>query len=268
MPPQVFSNPNAEAYVTSNYEFARFKQYLASPGDIFESAEGCRAIGLGPDSDISRLVVGYYDPQVPGSSMALVTLSPGRSFAAPISAIPISGAYQPSGRPGKILLWSEDKYDPDFRPTINPDNKFVFEPPFVDIIQYFADPPESIEGMRADKEYYYQFLPGPVTAATGRVDVAVPFYGRRYAYIRIENPQDTFTVSIYGVDFQNDGGAADPAIGLMASFALANGVSAQRIVLASTMGLHDYLMISFVPDVDPGDPFPVYLTIRVSDKEQ
>lgn len=267
MPPQLYRNPNAEAYVTGNFEFARFRQYLASAGDIFESAEGCRAIGLGPDSDISRVVVGYYDPQVPGSSMGLATLTPGRSFAVPISAIPISGAYQPSGQSGKILLWSEDKYDADFRPSGNVNDKFVYEPPLIDIIQYFADPPESIEGMRADKEYYYQFLQGPV-AVGRRVDVAIPFYGRRYAYIRIENPQDQFAVQIWGVDFQNDGGAADPAISLMASFNVANGASAQRIVLASTMGLHDYLMIQFSPTVDPGDPFPVYLTVRVSDKEQ
>ena len=60
-----YPQPNADQYAINGYQYFRLNTLLSSPGDIYESAQSALAIALGPESDISRVAVAYYDDQVP-----------------------------------------------------------------------------------------------------------------------------------------------------------------------------------------------------------
>jgi hypothetical protein len=271
MPTPDFEQPNSNSYVLGGYSFMRLKQYLSSPGDIFESEQSCYALGLGPDSDISRVQIAYFDSQEGGSSIfvntsgslqSLMTLTPDRPFAGLINALNGSSRYAPSGVPGRILISSADKYDPEYLPsTFNAGNdRVVFEPPQIDVIQYFAPPPQVL-GLRSDKEYYYDSLPG----AADDCYLLVPFYGRKYASIVIQNNTVVdLTTTIFTVDFQISE-IAPPEIQQVAPFLQAAGTSTQQILRAAANGLHDYLLLQFDPGGGGGGGADVACKIVVSD---
>lgn len=261
MPTPVFSNPDFAAYVTQSFEFGRINQYLASAGDIFEASVSCKAVGLGPNSDLSRVQVGYFDPQVPDSSMALGLITPARALALPLPATPVTGRYQPQQTPGRILIWSGDRYDSTYDPSGA--GPLVFERPIIDVVQYFADPPESIEGQRADKEYYYARM--PAFGGDNSLFLLIPFYGRRYACCNFENAAGVdVAITISGLDFVITP-ASFPLTQLIAPFTLSDGSASQQIIRAATHGIHDYLQIQFNPTGDPGPGVFGSVRIQVSD---
>lgn len=175
-----YVQPDVDRYVLGGYSFFRMKQELASPGDIFESPQSAHAFALGPDSDISRVNVGYYDEQI-SQFLNQFTITPQRSFVNEIVAFNKTKSYAPSQVPARTLIWPAEIYDSTFRPNgfVPGDDGLVFEPPVIDILQCFQPTP-SISSQRADKTYYYELVP------FGTSDICyflVPFYGRRAAFV-------------------------------------------------------------------------------------
>jgi hypothetical protein len=182
----VYRQPNVDKYAINGYSFLRLNQKLASPGDIFESPQGAHAFAIGPNSDVSRVNIAYFDEQLPETYLNKITISPQRSFAELITAFNDTKNYSPSKVPARILIWPAEIFDQTFRPPgFDADNNgLVFEQPEIDIIQAFAPAP-GILGARVDKTYYYDTIPFP---GEGIISYAlVPYYGRRYASIQIQN---------------------------------------------------------------------------------
>lgn len=206
-----YIQPNVDKYALNGYSFLRLRQKLASPGDIFESPQGGHAFALGPNSDISRVNVAYFDEQVPTTFLNQVTVSPQRSFVELITAFNKTKNYAPSDVPARILIWPAEIFDQTFRPpgfdAVN--NGLVYEQPEIDIIQAFAPAP-GISGIRVDKDYYYDTLPFPGTGTL--CYLLIPYYGRRYASIQIQNRSHAnatptviagkLNVSISGINFR------------------------------------------------------------------
>jgi hypothetical protein len=273
----LYKQPNTDQYALQGYSFLRLKQLLATPGDIFESQQGAHAFALGPDSDISQVNVGYYDGQVT-DFFSQFTLTPQRAFESLITAFNKTKLYAPSKVPARILIWPAEIYDSTYLPigfTPNSD-QLVFEPPAIDILQFFSPPP-SISSVRADKTYYYDILP------FGNDDcyVALPFYGRRYASIVMHNSSADMTcqVSVKGVNFRISEDAA-LEIPLLTAFTLGFAESTSRVVTANydsrigeappltnaNAGLFDYLLLQFNPAGGPAvDPVDISLRVVVSD---
>jgi hypothetical protein len=215
----VYRQPNVDKYVTNGYSFLRLKQELASPGDIFESPQGAWAFALGPDSDISQVNIAYLDEQVPETFLNMLTITPQRSFVNFITAFNNTKNYSPSKAQAKTLIWPSEIYDSTFRPPgFDEENDgLVLETPIIDIIQCFSPTP-SIQSQRADKTYYYDTLP---FKSSNICYLLIPYYGRRYASIAIQNTSHDeedptliagkLNVQISGINFRiSEGGSALP----------------------------------------------------------
>jgi hypothetical protein len=161
--------PNPDQYAINGYKFFRLNTPLISDGDMYESAQGAQGFAIGPDSDISKVNIGYFDDQVP-RLLNQIAITPERAFPGLILARNES-SYQPSGRPGRILIWSDELYNPTWSPSfIDIAGRIDFEVPVMDIVQYFAPAASSMNSGRNDKEYWYEFINAPFTdpvAGTG-----------------------------------------------------------------------------------------------------
>ncbi len=169
-----FPQPNSNDYATGGYKFFRLNTLLVSPGDMYESEQSGLALAVGPQSDIANVNVAYFDDQVP-DFMQFTQIAPTRAFVGRVDARN-EAKYSPAQRPGRIFLWSDDIYDPNFRPrgfsAVN--DRIQFVAPRLDVIQYF-DQPGTLGPARADKTYQFQNY-----IVSGTLYIVVPFYGRKY----------------------------------------------------------------------------------------
>lgn len=261
-----YPQPSADQYCIKGYQIFRLNTPLASPGDIYESAQSCHAMAVGPESDIANVNVAYFDDQRAGTFMSSTVISPQRAFVGRVDARN-EATYAPSGRPGKVLFWSNDIYDPDYRPIaipapFDPDDDLIeFVPPQLDVIQYFK-PIQSLGPARIDKEYVFQNYP-----IASRFYLVIPYYGRKYAFVEFTNKAgvDPNTFGIVGLNYaitQND--SPNPyhqETALRAAAVVAAGAQVIRRITAAADGMFDALVFSFT------NPGPAPLRIVVSDTE-
>lgn len=164
--------PNFDQYALNGYKFARLNTPLISDGDIYESQQGAQGFAIGPDSDISKVNIAYFDDQVP-RFMNQVAITPERSFPG-FFAARNEVDYVPSNRPGRILIWSDELYNNTWLPTaFEVGSRIDFEVPVLDVIQYFAPAAQAMNSGRNDKEYWYDFISPPFVGpilATGTGD--------------------------------------------------------------------------------------------------
>lgn len=260
-----YPQPQATPYVTDNYGFFRLNTPLSSPGDIYESDQGGYAFCIGPDSDIANVNMAYFDDQV-ATFMQRVTISPTRSFVGGLFARN-EARYAPAQRPGRLLFWADDIYDPNFRPrAFNPDTDSIeFVAPQLDIVQYFA-PQASVIPPRRDKEFVFQNF---IVPSGGKLYLVVPYYGRKYGYVDFtnRNSTQTNTFGITAVNYaitQDDSGNPyhqETTIHAPASVA-ANGGTVTQIINAGTTGVFDALVFSF------SNSGPAPLRIMTSDESR
>lgn len=248
-----YPQPDANQYAIKGYPFFRLQTPLVSPGDIYESEQGALALALGPESDVARATVYYYDDQL-ATRMNAVDISQDRLLAGKIFARN-DALYIPSQRKGRILIAVDNLYDPLWRPrSFSVDNDAIeFVNPILDVLQYFSDPP-NIAPQRADKRYLFQdfdFIPGD-----GSFYLVLPYWGRRYAYIQLQNASNTgdvATVSVLGVNYAitDDSVPVNAELfhqqtTLLPATNLAQGVHLTNplIVTAGTQGMFDAIVIS------------------------
>jgi hypothetical protein len=263
-----YPQPNADQYSINGYQYFRLNTLLSSPGDIYESAQSGLSLALGPDSDISKVDVAYFDDQVP-TFMQRTSIGPERSFAGRMDARN-EVTYQPAARPGRVLFWASDLYDPAFRPAgfnILTD-QFNVVAPRLDVLQYFQAP-ASLSTQRNDKTYNFQNI---VTGAIATADtwLMLPYWGRRYAMIELTNKApDVTAFALYGINFAisiNSAGFHQQTE-LVPDSPLIAGAQLKKIVRASVDGMFDMLLMRF-HRVNPNlVPLEGPVRVYVSDKE-
>lgn len=262
-----YPQPDANNYSNSGQSFFRLNTELISDGDIYDSPQGTHGLAIGPDSDISKVNIAYYDEQV-ARFMNQVSISPSRPFPGNIAARN-DAVYAPSSRPGRILIWPDELFNEDFRPSdFDPGScRLDAITPVLDVVEYFS-PLALSNGQRNDKEYYFQNL-----AWQGlRYYILIPYYGRRYANVIISNEtDDEFTVSGFGVIYKQkaDSGLTGVEIPVIASTVFSVFEENQFEIKASSEGMFDALYFKFEATSAPVLPIgesPV--RIRVSDTER
>lgn len=259
-----FPQPQATPYAVNNYGFFRLNTPLSSPGDIYESDQGGHAFCVGPNSDIANVNMAYFDDQVP-TFMQVMTISPNRSFTGLINARN-DAKYAPAQRPGRIMFWSDDIYDPNFRPhAFATGDAIQFVPPLLDLVQYFT-PLASVVPPRINKEFVFQNYVVP----SGHVlYIVMPYYGRRYAFVNFTNRNNvsanTFGISAVNYAITDDsGGSGTPyhqETSILAPTSVGVGASVRQVITATANGMFDALIFSLTN----GGPAP--LRVDVSDQD-
>jgi hypothetical protein len=193
--------------VQNGQAYWRLFTELSSSGDIYESEQSARAFVIGPDSDIARVKVVYYDVQNPNIASEVI-VSVDKPFIGRIDALG-SQQYQ-SGDGARILISHADISVPvgdnPFRPpTANPSPLATIETvqPFIDLIQYINEVPSFI-APRTDKVYQF----GQLTNITDDQQwFLVPFYGRRFGDVSVKTLGTTsgttpaIDIFVYGINF-------------------------------------------------------------------
>lgn len=248
-----YPQPNADQYAIKGYQFFRLNTLLTSPGDIYESAQSGHGLAIGPESDLANVNVAYFDDQVE-TFMQRTTISPLRALVGRVDARN-EAVYVPANRTAKILFWSADIYDPNYRPistpqAFNPALDIInFVPPRLDVIEYFK-PQSSLTPGREDKSYAFQNY--PLVAIPGKYYLVVPYYGRKYCYVEFTNRDALFsnTFGIVGLNYaitQDDVSSPTPyhqETTLRAPAAVVAGGQATRIITAGVDGMFDALVLN------------------------
>jgi len=257
-----YPQPDADKYATGGYQFFRLNTLLSSPGDIYESSQSGLGFAVGPDSDIANVNVAYFDDQV-DTFMQFAVISPNRALVGRLDARN-EASYAPAGRPGKILFWSDDIYDPNFRPrAFVSGDKIEFVAPRLDVLEYFISPP-SLGPARQDKSFVFQ----DYSVITGTLYIVVPYYGRKYCFTQFtnRNATDPTTYGISAVNYAiTQDGSPNPyhqETVIHAAATVTSGNSVTQIITAKNQGTFDALIFS----VTNAGPAP--LRIVMSDQDQ
>ncbi len=249
-----YFQPNADEASNKGYEFFRLNTLLSCPGDIYESSQSARALMLGPDSDIANVKVAYFDEQKSPTFVNKILLTAQRPFSGRIDARNES-LYMPGARPGKLLVWSADFYDPNYQPSVyGVGDSLATITPRLDVIEYFQN--ANVTVGRSDRVYQFQELALPANTAY----IVLPYYGRKSASIRLDNrTSGDVDYSIFGVNyFDNETGQAVETQ-IVAVSTLATGTQALKVIKESVDGMFDALYISVHADT-PDGPTPLNIT--------
>lgn len=262
--------PNPDQYALNGYKFFRLNTPLISDGDMYESQQGAQGFAIGPDSDISKVNIAYFDDQVP-RFLNQVAITPERAFPGFIAARNEVN-YVPSNRPGRTLIWSDELYNPTWDPSfIDTEGRIDFEVPVMDVVQYFAPSAQAMNQGRNDKEYWYDFIaaPPPPLGTPNAWTVVLPWYGRRYFSLTWQNMQPVpVSLLLLGLHYK-PGTASTAAI----QTPLFSGVippftgSDTHILRASTVGTFDALAVGFL-GLAIDRTIQSTIRIRTSDREQ
>ena len=265
-----YPQPDADKYSIGGQKFWRLNTPLSSDGDIYESQQGAGGFAIGPDSDIAKVNIAYFDDQVEGF-MNQIAISPGRPFAGTMYARN-EALYVPSKRPGRFLIWPDDLYDSTWRITgdfnVDPNNRIDFITPVLDVVQYFS--PIGLNAGRNDKKYQYNTIPVPDVG--GIYVLVVPYYGRRYANFFFSSTVGPLSeVAIYGLNYSQSGDIPFPdnLKALRAHAAVAANAPFNDEILASTDGMYDALVIKITPGNGTfTNVSPIQMRIVTSDQEK
>lgn len=262
-----YPQPLAQVAVASGLGYFRLNTPLVSDGDMYESTVGCHALAIGPESDIAKINVAYWDDTQPGN-MNIAIVDPAHPFIGAIFAHNEKGAvYSAAGMttmvPGRILIWPFELFNP-VTPAPPIGGRVDIITPVLDIIQYFA-PPSGLPTQRNDKTFQFQDFPWP--AAGVNYQLVVPFYGRRYAAIEFLNHGDQdISVVISGLNYyytsSNDGAMRTI---LRVPTVVAPDGRLTEIISALTDGMYDTLLFEFDAAATPALGSETPLKIAVSD---
>ncbi len=261
--------PNADQYSINGYKFFRLNTLLTSDGDIYESAQGAQGFAIGPDSDISKVNIGYFDDQVE-RFLNQVAISPGRAFPG-IVAARNDAVYVPANRPGRILIWPDEIYNPTYMPDFGVDvaGRIDFEVPVLDVAQYFAPGGLSMNDGRNDKEYWYDFIPYPAInpGETAAWALILPWYGRRLATATwLNGGAGPVTFDIAGLHYKPGTANTAAVRSPLRTAAVAGSAVQTEIILASNDGTYDALEFRFT-GTNASRLVQSTLRIRTSDRE-
>ncbi len=254
-----YPQPSSDDYAVGGSGFFRLLTTLTSPGDIYESEQSGHALALGPLSDVANVNVAYFDAQVP-TFVNQTQVGPPRSFVGAINKL--TDFYAPAQRPGRILLWPSDLYDPTFIPQdFDPNNaSLTFITPVLDVIQYFS-PQSSLVPQRNDKTFRFPALD---VTGVGEQFLVIPYWGRKYACCRIFNQNSgTFAEWIVkGITYYPNASNKAMETPIDSATNIPAGEQHTTLVRAGVHGMFDALLIIIAPDseVFEAAPFEVIVS--------
>lgn len=247
-----FPQAIASQEVIEGQQFFRLYTELQSGGDIYEVDTSALAFVIGPQSDLARVRVTYYDPSAPNQVTSFV-VSVDDPFIGRVDALG-NTQYPVSKAPARILVTPEDLYEPLALAELAGSFEQTVAPVRMDLLSYLS-PPTAVPGKRAD-----YIVSGRITIpdsgdGTGGVQLALPYYRRKYAAINMGNfTPDDYTYSILGVSFTTDksGASYQTLVTQLAAGTFNNSAFAETAeIKASTDGMWDFLTIQLSgPDVD------------------
>lgn len=169
-------NP-ATLAVTRGQEYFRLTERILSVGAIFTIDQSLKAVVIGPQSELSELVLNYYDPQEPGSQNQVI-VTPGTPFIGRIDALGAT-TFPVSGNPAVITAF------PNQATTVAvPVPNIV--PPLLDVLFYFSDP-SNVTLRRANffsrqRFNYLDTVPGDFENVA-----LLPYFGRQKGSVQFNN---------------------------------------------------------------------------------
>lgn len=267
-----YPQPLASQEVLEGQEFFRLFTELDSSGDVYEMDVSAKAFVIGPQSDIARVRVTYWDPILRGNSQSFV-VSVDDPFLGRVDAFD-TNKYPLVNTQGRILISPEDILENSWRPS-NVAGVVAFQPPRIDLLAYLSPPP-AVPSKRADFKQEGRLQIG----ASGTSSLVYPYYRRKFASVQITNfaAGTGYTVGVNGITFTTD--ANVPIVdgtsyrvqttAIVAPTAIAAGAGSTTTVRvkASTSGLFDYLVINVAgPPISGAVVAPIYYTILFTDEE-
>jgi hypothetical protein len=232
----------ASQEVIEGQSFWRLFTELQSSGDIYEVDVSALAFVIGPQSDIARVRVTYYDLTTPSKSSSFV-VSLGDPFSGRIDAL--ASVRYPNNVPARTLISPEDIINRTLTPTgfnILEDNLLSIKTR-IDVLAYLT-PPSFVPAMRADFTTR-GVLPVPASVGIGDASswLSIPYYKRRGAMLRFRNTDAAaYTINVVGVSYMANAAFAfeEP---IATGVALAGNSSALIQVRSNPDGLYDKLII-------------------------
>lgn len=270
----------ASQEVLQGQEFFRLFTNLTSSGDAYEMDVSAKAFSIGPQSDIARARITYWDSENAANAQSFV-VNVGESFYGRIDAL-ASARYSKPRLPARIIVTPEDMYDraallnyvagPALQQIL------VLHEPKVDLLGFLAPP--SFTPLKRDATTYR----GRMNLIPGRgFRVLIPWYGRKFASITTTNYTGiaAFTGEARGLNFTPDEevGVSPPGVTdlqrtvMSPPFVWSAVVGSTQVVQvkASQEGLFDYLEF-IVNKTTPGAILAsanntIYYTVTVRDEE-
>ncbi len=248
----------ASQEIIEGQEIYRLKTPLDSSGDAYELDVGVKAFAIGPESDVARARVTYFDP-IQGVHSFVVSV--GSPFVGRVDAFP-NKIYEIANSPAVIIVTPEDIVEAKESlyaafTGLDPVYDIVgFTKPRLDLVAYLSEP-KVIPLRRAD--YIQRGLisvhnhSGDNFSGSGTTYLFVPFYRRKYASFKFRNDSgNSYTYSIKGCSFLTSALTSDAGVArihtsgstALATAAVGAGAHAAPEIRASLHGLWDYLAIS------------------------
>lgn len=261
-------------------DFFRLYTALESGGDVYEIDTSAVAFVIGPQSDVARVRVTYFDPSEPNKLTSFV-VSVDDPFLGRLDALLSSVTFPVSGTQARILVTPEDLYEPGWGPSVLAQDIVAQVAPKIDLLCYL-NPPAGLPAKRADFTSRGRVTIVDNGGGDGTTYLVFPYYGRRYASFKITNFSGGalagYTLDVSGINFTTDTRIPitapsdylvhDVAVVTAGAIAAADGATTNIEVKASTDGLFDYLLIAISgPAIDSaaGPSFDYLITF--SDEE-
>ena len=238
-----FPQPQASQEIIEGQEFFRLYTELQSGGDIYEVDASASAFVIGPQSDLARVRITYFDPSAPNQAqVSSFVVSVDDPFIGRVDAFGTT-KYPLGKMPARILVSPEDLYvQGALEATVTSQiNTIVI--PKIDLL-CFLSPPAAVPSKRADFT-----MEGRITIPDNGVSDAfnttsIPFYRRKYAAINLNNfSAFGYSYTVQGYNFTTDmsGSSYQLFSKQLKSGVLGSGAQIILEIKASVDGLWDYL---------------------------
>jgi hypothetical protein len=267
----MFPQSSSSRPVIAGQQFWRLKTELLSAGDIYESEVSALGVVIGPDSDLSSVQVSYLDSESP-TFLSTVNITPDRNITGRIDARNDTVYKGPGRRPGRLLISSNDLWDPTLRPNGydiagEGSDTIEFIRPVIDVLQYFQQPP-SITPSRSDKTYRFEYFEQAPDAVNGVTWLAIPAYGRKSGSFTLNNRHaiNTVRATLYGWRLQTSTPSDTSVTRQLFTDDLLFNASAVYQYKSSVDGLWDIILLALGGGAGPfpyssGFAFPVVATL-------
>ncbi len=270
-----FPQTSAETAILNGQGYWRLFTPLESSGDIFESQVSARAVVVGPESDVSRINLTYYDQQSANAANQLC-VSIDKPLVGRIDAL-FSTPYN-SGDRARVLISAADLLPPsNYTPQgFDPANDVLeIVQPRIDLYYYLNEQPDFIPP-RSDRFHLFEALPFSGTFDE-TIWYVIPFYGRRFAECTFKSlgvvTQPAVNVEVFGANFSNiiaDAALADDGHQLESLGTVAIAPPALGLGITDSITVLNRAWDALVIEIDPTGTFPgpdSFVThIVVSDK--
>jgi hypothetical protein len=267
-----YPQASASGEVLQGSEFFRLFTRLTSAGDIYEMDVSAKAFVIGPQSDISRVRVTSWDPELPGSVQSFI-VSVDDPFLGRVDNFG-SQKYPTANTPARILISPEDFFA-FWQPSTLAQDIVARVNPTIDLLAYLA-PPAATPARRSD---FVQKGRLEIAAGGNNVTTLIyPYFRRKYASVQFTNFPGLagYTVDVTGITYTPDGvtpAAVDAAKVQLTPIVVAGAVPAVAgatvsfEVRASLFGLFDALMVEFHGLPINAVANTPYYTVRFTDEE-